>query len=481
MITTRPRYSPTAPSNSNNTRIANTEWVKSILADYALLDSGSMSIRVGGVILYDSVGDGDYFLSADNTGLDFNGNKVITTAGGQTINGDLTATGLVRSATGVICGSPTTLDAGKLFQVEGNFGTGGGQGIKLRNTNASGYTEIVFNNNNNRADGCALVGFGGSTAGGTPNDLYLSSRVGGIQFYTNNSYRARFLSNGRFLINTSTDDGGSLLQVNGTAAVTTLAIGGGTGPLLHNNGGTIEARTNDNLAMSPFSCSNLTASGTVTNQGIRLLQAAGGSLRGVLNCPSWDISYVALRNGTLAETAANTGFYQSSQGDSALNAASGRGASISIANVSVVGVTSGAVAITGTLSYTGSLVFPELVTNGGFDTDTAWSKGAGWTISGGTAVATGVVSFADIQQNLPAVELGRTYIISFSVSVTSGSVQVFLGSSGSGPGAVTTINGSGTYSFLHHKSPADTIRTILFRGGAAFTGTIDNVSVRRAF
>jgi len=313
MITTRPRYSPTAPSNSNNTRIANTEWVKSILADYALLDSGSMSIRVGGVILYDSVGDGDYFLSADNTGLDFNGNKVITTAGGQTINGALTA------------------------------------------------------------------------------------------------------------------------------------------------------------------------SGTVTNQGIRLLQAAGGSLRGVLNCPSWDISYVALRNGTLAETAANTGFYQSSQGDSALNAASGRGASISIANVSVVGVTSGAVAITGTLSYTGSLVFPELVTNGDFSVGTGWAMGVGWSISGGVAVATGVVSFRDIQQNLPAVELGRTYIISFSVSLTSGSVQVFLGSSGSGPGAVTTINGSGTYSFLHHKSPADTIRTILFRGGAAFTGTIDNVSVKRAF
>ena len=225
----------------------------------------------------------------------------------------------------------------------------------------------------------------------------------------------------------------------------------------------------------------LTASGTVTNQGIRLLQAAGGSLRGVLNCPSWDISYVALRNGTLAETAANTGFYQSSQGDSALNAASGRGASISIANVSVVGVTSGAVAITGTLSYTGSLVFPELVTNGDFSVGTGWAMGVGWSISGGVAVATGVVSFRDIQQNLPAVELGRTYIISFSVSLTSGSVQVFLGSSGSGPGAVTTINGSGTYSFLHHKSPADTIRTILFRGGAAFTGTIDNVSVKRAF
>ena len=93
----------------------------------------------------------------------------------------------------------------------------------------------------------------------------------------------------------------------------------------------------------------------VSNQGLRLQQSFGGTVRGVLNCPSWDVSFVALRNGTLAETAANTALYQSSNGDTGVNAASGRGVAIAIANAPVVLVNTGSVAVTGNLTATGSV------------------------------------------------------------------------------------------------------------------------------
>jgi hypothetical protein len=137
-------------------------------------------------------------------------------------------------------------------------------------------------------------------------------------------------------------------------------------------------------------------------------------------------------------------------------------------------------ATVGTITYS-SIAFPELVTNGGFDTDTAWAKGTGWTISGGVAVATGVTGFADIQQNLTGVDLGRTYVVKFDLVVTSGSIQVFIGVSGSGTGNLGQYSVTGSYSLMIHKNPIDPIKTILFRGASAFTGTIDNVSVKRAF
>jgi hypothetical protein len=202
-----------------------------------------------------TTGSGNYVRATSPT--------LVTPALGVATATSLVASGIAKSSTGFIAGTPTTLDSGKLLQIESNFGTGAGSGIKLRNTNASGYTEVVLNNDNNRSDGCFVFGIGGSTAGGVPNEVYLSSRISGIQFYTSNSYRARILANGRFLINTNSDDGGSLLQVNGTAAVTTLAVGGGTGPLLVNASGTIQLRNNANNADASATCLNLTASGTL--------------------------------------------------------------------------------------------------------------------------------------------------------------------------------------------------------------------------
>lgn len=79
----------------------------------AMEDSPLSTLRRGGVLLHDNIGDGDYFLSASNLGLDFNGYKVITTQGSQTINGALTATSFLAgegltSAPSVRLGSTAT-------------------------------------------------------------------------------------------------------------------------------------------------------------------------------------------------------------------------------------------------------------------------------------------------------------------------------------------------------------------------------------
>jgi len=72
---------------------------------------------------------------------------------------------------------------------------------------------------------------------------------------------------------------------------------------------------------------------------------------------------------------------------------------------------------------------PELVTNGGFDSDTAWTKGAGWSISDGVATFAGGAN-ANISQSLTLV-IGKTYRVTFTIPNTvSGFVAVYLGSGG---------------------------------------------------
>ena len=64
----------------------------------------------------------------------------------------------------------------------------------------------------------------------------------------------------------------------------------------------------------------------------------------------------------------------------------------------------------------------ELVTNGGFDADSDWTKEAGWSISGGTAAALNATG--NIYQIIDGLTIGQTYKISINVlAVTSGSVS----------------------------------------------------------
>jgi hypothetical protein len=69
----------------------------------------------------------------------------------------------------------------------------------------------------------------------------------------------------------------------------------------------------------------------------------------------------------------------------------------------------------------------ELVANGAFDTDSDWTKGTGWTISGGTATHSG--SGGDIYQSVTCV-VGQSYVCKATVdatgdpSITNTAVQI---------------------------------------------------------
>ena len=114
---------------------------------------------------------------------------------------------------------------------------------------------------------------------------------------------------------------------------------------------------------------------------------------------------------------------------------------------------------------------PELVTNGDFATDSDWSKGTGWTISGGTASFNGGADAAISQSSV--VTSGTEYKVLFTISdlTTSGSLQLRFGSTGS---VDKTITKNGTYYF--HLTADGT--TLYFRAISGFNGSIDNVSVQ---
>jgi hypothetical protein len=282
--------------------------------------------------------------------------ELIDSAGGQTINGALTATTLmVGGSTGPLLRN----NAGSI-EVRNNANSA------LANMSASQFTASFFRDSTNQAN-------------------YFGAGI-----HARNTWILAYSNDG-------TDFGTKDLSFSRNAAGV-LQIGNGTAN-----------------ASGSLNLTNLTASGTVTSQGIRLLDTAGGTLRGVLNCPSWDTSYVALRNGTLAETAANSAVYQSSQGDTGINAASGRGVSILIANAVVVAVTSGNVAVTGNLTASGTVrlgtytvgtlpsasantraiayvtdssvgTFGSIVASGGSLGVTVYSNGTNWLVSGGSVV-----------------------------------------------------------------------------------------------
>jgi hypothetical protein len=116
----------------------------------------------------------------------------------------------------------------------------------------------------------------------------------------------------------------------------------------------------------------------------------------------------------------------------------------------------------------------ELVTNGEFASDTAWSKGTGWTIIGGQAVAT-AISSSVLSQGASLVA-GRVYRVTYTVSeYTSGSVRpIFAG----GSNVLGNVRSAvGTYTDVMQAVTGNT----LFRMGdfgAGFTGAVTNISVR---
>lgn len=134
----------------------------------------------------------------------------------------------------------------------------------------------------------------------------------------------------------------------------------------------------------------------------------------------------------------------------------------------------------GLYEFQPELAYRELVTNGDMAASAGWASGTGWTIAAGVATkVAGVGSY--LSQNLQAWgEGGRTYRVTFTATVSAGSVQ-FQINAGDPPAVInvgdasTAVTTTGTYSriFRMPALPVD----LVFYGDSTFAGTIDNVSI----
>lgn len=114
----------------------------------------------------------------------------------------------------------------------------------------------------------------------------------------------------------------------------------------------------------------------------------------------------------------------------------------------------------------------ELITNGGFDADTNWTKGSGWTISGGVATRTATGGTSNVSQSIGAV-FNTLYKVVISATISAGNLTVRMGNNST---VLATASVSGEHTF--YVRPASTDGAIYLAGDSTFAGSIDNVSCR---
>ena len=114
----------------------------------------------------------------------------------------------------------------------------------------------------------------------------------------------------------------------------------------------------------------------------------------------------------------------------------------------------------------------NLVTNGGFYTDSNWTKGTGWSISDGKAVSNNL-NTRSIYQNIGTPVVGQTYKVTYTILETNGGNFKFV--YGGVNGAIR--NSVGTYTEnIVATSASD--QNIYLDALNVMIGSIDNVSVQ---
>lgn len=113
---------------------------------------------------------------------------------------------------------------------------------------------------------------------------------------------------------------------------------------------------------------------------------------------------------------------------------------------------------------------PELVLTGDFSADSNWTKGAGWSIAGGVAVAAGELNTALSSTAAITVVAGQRYTLSFDLTRSAGTLTASFD-------GVTVTSGALTGSYTESFYPADSSGVLAFTG-TGFTGTLDNVSLK---
>lgn len=111
------------------------------------------------------------------------------------------------------------------------------------------------------------------------------------------------------------------------------------------------------------------------------------------------------------------------------------------------------------------------VANSGFDADSDWTKGTGWTIGSGVATKT-AGSGASLSQAI-SLTAGSVYLITWTLTRTAGAL--LLRFTGGTTVSGTALSASGTYTENLVAVTGNT--TLEFYGDASFAGTVDGVSV----
>jgi hypothetical protein len=116
----------------------------------------------------------------------------------------------------------------------------------------------------------------------------------------------------------------------------------------------------------------------------------------------------------------------------------------------------------------------NLLSNGTFDADESWSKGAGWSIGGGVASRSATGSSSNLSQSV-VLEVGATYRLTYTVTREDGTLaNGFIGGT-----SVFGTNRSVSGTFSDDLTALAGNNTFRFSAGTTFTGTVDNVSLVR--
>ena len=114
----------------------------------------------------------------------------------------------------------------------------------------------------------------------------------------------------------------------------------------------------------------------------------------------------------------------------------------------------------------------EKVTNGSFSADSDWTKGTGWTISGGVASIDGSQSAGQFLYQNAGLVTDKVYEVTFDVVTrNAGLIRVIVG------GNTTGAWRSSTGTFTEHLKSSNGANFFL-QTDADFNGSIDNVSVK---
>ena len=114
---------------------------------------------------------------------------------------------------------------------------------------------------------------------------------------------------------------------------------------------------------------------------------------------------------------------------------------------------------------------PVTVANPGFDADSDWTKGTGWTIADG--VATKAAGTASVLSQAVSLVAGATYVLTWTMTRSAGTLTPRFTGGTTNTGTGMALSGTYEENFVATTGNA----TLEFYADASFAGTVDNVTL----